>query len=77
MNATTLKYRQLRRGSSGTPKVYDWMFGAVAKLEKVASLNALALRTSLDEQRVLLRRRSIRARFEKRLLFNRTNCTPR
>ncbi|HEX3638082.1 MAG TPA: phasin family protein [Paraburkholderia sp.] len=52
MNVTTLKYRQLRPGSSGRLKVYDWMVGAVAELEKVASLNSVAVRTSLGERRV-------------------------
>ncbi|WP_168787978.1 phasin family protein [Paraburkholderia aromaticivorans] len=51
MNATTLKYRPLRPGSAGTLKVYDWMLGAAAELEKVASLNSLTVRTSPHEQR--------------------------
>lgn len=52
MNATALKYRQLRHNESRTPKVYDWMVGAVAGLEKAASLHSLTVRTSLGEQRV-------------------------
>jgi hypothetical protein len=53
MSAGTLKYRPLLRCKSGTPNVYDWMFGAVAGLEKVASLNSLSVKTSLEEQRIL------------------------